>query len=590
LWARPPVGAARLLAGGETDCDGRFELPIGGNGRGAPARLELRLFETSFRFGADRRPEAAGRRRIATLPLDGRGGGATLDCGERRVRYWLYDPDTRLVRVKIDDLRDPPDPYTAERWTAQKRCVGGFNGIQFRARKHQVLNLLNPRWPPLPAIHADYPENRTRALERERPGYTRSDEYFGQRVLSGFNPCLLAGDRERPGRWRYWYNWDAYEQDGVHELPNVDVRFEVRDERLWPVRITVQRRLPGGTAPRSPLAEPVTATPEDGERWLAAKRIFRVCSGVGGEIDFHLARTHLNSEQYAIAARRNLRKNPLRHLLFPHLREVTRVNVDGNTLVFGRTGVLNVASALTPESVIDRFVDQMASLDWTGWRPRRPLCATHHYAKAANLFWEVVTAYVEVFFAERGPGIVARWPEVHRFSRDLVAHSLPYAPLPSDPGDEWIDRNELDDPGVPRQEVGGVLRAVRPVTRGDEPAPGDLENLKQLCRYAIFHASFGHAWSNSRQYDEGGEVLYASLGLRNGAFGPESDLSIAPTPREAAYQMFLARFLSGNRYGMIMANTEGDIHPVLLELLRSREEEFRSCEVDIYDVQARVNI
>jgi len=138
--------------------------------------------------------------------------------------------------------------------------------------------------------------------------------------------------------------------------------------------------------------------------------------------------------------------------------------------------------------------------------------------------------------------------------------------------------------------VGRVLRAVRPVTEGDAPAPGDLEKLKQLCRYAIFHASFGHAWSNSRQYDEGGEVLYASLGLHNGSFGPESDLSIAPTPREAAYQMFLARFLSGTRYGMIMANVEGDIHPVLPELLSAREAEFKACEVDIYDVQARVNI
>lgn len=587
LWSRPRLGPARLLARGETDADGRFALDL--EGGGGP-RLELRLAETSYRFGEDRRPEVAARCRVGTVPLGAVNGAGPYAFGEQRVGYWLYDPDQRLVRLKIDDLKRCPDPYTPARWVAQARSIGGVYGIKIRARKHQVLNLLSLRWPSLPAIQADYPENRTRTLERLRPGWTRGDEYFGERVLNGFNPCRLAGDRTHPGRYRFWYNWDAYEQDGEHDLPNVDVRFELRGERLVPVQITVQLRVPGSKGAHAPLQEPVTVTPADGERWLQAKRIFRVSSGVGGEIDVHLARSHLMTEQFAVAARRNLRKNPLRHLLFPHLREVTRVNVDGNKLIFGRRGVLNVASALTPEAVTQRFVDQMACLDWTGWRPRLPICATHHYAAAANLFWEVVGTYVDHHFAEHGAAIAEHWLEVHRFSQDLVEHSFPYQPLPADPGDEWLDTNEMDDETLPRQEVGGVPRAIRPVTRGDRPAPGDLENLRQLCRFVIFHASFVHAWSNSRQYDEGGEVLYASLCLHNGSFGDESDLSIAPTPREAAYQIFLAKFLSGNRYGMIMANEERDIHPVLLELLRTREEEFRACEVDIYDVQARVNI
>jgi hypothetical protein len=591
LWGKFFLLPAKFLASGLTDREGNFELPY--NLADVTFRnylnLQLRAYETSHTYGTSGEI-VVNRHLVYTVKNNHAVDGEIFDFGTCRIPYWKYDPSTPLIRVYVEKRKAPPEEYTAGHGPASAKCIGGLGGIWVNMQKHRLINLLNPNWPSLATLQASYPENRTRMLERQRPGYTRGDEYFGQQVLNGFNPCLLRGDKERPGWYRFWLNWDAYEQDGIHDLPNVDARFEIKDDKLMPVQITVQFRKPGGTAPHCPLQEPMTFTPDDGDRWLQAKRIFRVCNFVGGEIDIHLVRCHLNVEQYAIAARRNLRKNPLRHLLFPHLKEVTRVNQEGNELIFGETGVLNVASALTPKAILNRFIDQMAGLDWRGWKPRRVLCKTHNYAKAANVFWEVFTEYVNIFFEENREGILEHWLEIHRFSQDLVTHSLPYAPLPSDPGDDWFDANELDDPGIPRPKIDGVYKAVRPFTLSDEPAAGDIENLKQVCRYVIFHAAFAHAWSNARQFDECGEVLYASLGLRNGSLAPEDDLTIAPTPREAGYQLFLAKVLSGTRYGMIMSNEDRDIPPVLLDLLHEKEEALRECEVDIYDVQGRINI
>lgn len=585
LCVRPLWGPARPLAQGTTDRDGAFiltvEAPI-------PRRLELRLLETQHwyddqgRVQVEHRPVYRVRRRIPA--------GKT-EWGTLTIPYWKYDPDSPLVRVYVADIKNPPEQYTPGRWPQHFACIGNvFYGLLATVRWHQLLNRINPNWPSVHSAQAAFPPNLTRRMEAERPGSTRSDTFFGQRVLNGFNPCLLSRDRRNPERYRYWCNWDAYEQDGIHDLPNVDLRFEVREEALWPVEITLQFRKQGGKAPYSPLAPPTTYTPADGARWEQAKRVCRMVFGVTGELDVHLGRGHLNTEQYAVAARRNLRRNPLKNLLFPHLREITRVNIDGGKLIFGEAGVMSQGSALTARSARLRVHDRVASLDWKGWRPRQPICEGHHYAKAANLFWQVLTEYVDHFFAENEAEIHAHWYEVHRFSHDLVAHSLPYQPPSEDPDDLWTDLGEFGDRTTPRVVIDGRPRALRPVTRSDEPEAGELELLQELARYLIFHASLLHAWSNARQYQEGGDLFFSSLGMRNGSMGPEDDLSIGPLPRGAAYQLFLARYLSGVRYGMIMTNEDRDIHPILPQLLRRHEEEFLRYEVDIYDVQARTNI
>ena len=117
--------------------------------------------------------------------------------------------------------------------------------------------------------------------------------------------------------------------------------------------------------------------------------------------------------------------------------------------------------------------------------------------------------------------------------------------------------------------------------------------MKQVCRYAIFHATFMHTWANSRQYDDGGELLYNGIALRHGTHGvlsPEADLSIAQPPDLSTDQLWFAWMLSTCSYGFITKNEDRDIHPQLIRLLQQKRAAFEEVGVDINTIQSRTNI
>ena len=149
------------------------------------------------------------------------------------------------------------------------------------------------------------------------------------------------------------------------------------------------------------------------------------------------------------------------------------------------------------------------------------------------------------------------------------------------------------DLSIPRVEIDGVQRAVQPVTHSDQIDEASAANMKQVCRYVIFHATFMHTWANSRQYDDGGELVYNGIGMRfgdNGVFTPEEDESVAPPPNLATDQMWYAWMLSNSNYGFITRNEDRDIHPRLIEMLLNKREEFAELGIDIDTIQSRVNI
>jgi len=586
-----------FLACSRTARDGSFELwyelPDGTDA----VDLELRIFETHHEFTRDGELKLSNRL-IQTIPGDQNVKAERVSFGDHRIPYWEYDPSNPMPRAMISAQGDPPQSFPTARSLMMVKVVAP---LELAMKKHILQEVLTGKAPSLEQIQADYPESYTVKLERERPGYTRGDEFFGERMLNGLSAGVWDRDDANPGWWRVYHHWNSYEQDGIHVLPNVDMRFEERDGRMYPVQITLHLREPGVTQAHAETRKH-TLTPADGERWLAAKRIARVSATLSAELDNHLVTTHHNSEQYAIAAYRNFRRNPLRYLLFPHLKEVVLIDHSSDSFLLGPNGYVTRATALTEESILERIHQVMGTLDWKNWSPIQPICGTHRYARVANLFWDVVSQWVEEFFDEHLQGITEHWYEVHQFSQDLVEHSAPdflcrYLRSTADgkppQARAWFNQNERMDLTVPRFVVNGVPRAVQPVTQTNIALSSDIENMKQVCRYAIFHATFKHTWANALQYVDGGEVVYNNLGLRygdNGVFAPESDHSTAPTPKHATEALWISFMLTYGVYGVITKNEERDIHPRFVELLESRRGEFAALDFDIDTIQSRTNI
>ncbi|RKG75401.1 hypothetical protein D7W79_20390 [Corallococcus exercitus] len=593
LWDRDFGTPDDFLGETFTGPDGAFEIRYDPEdaGEGDLPDLELRFFEPQHTFRQDGRVVETWKRIGSEHGPDDH-GGREYDFGTLRLPYWEYDPSTPLARLLVVEEGTPPTAYAPGRALAMLKAVAP---IELVKRQHQ-LQIRMGQAPSLAKIQADYPETMTVRMERESPGSSRSDAWFGERLLNGMFSSILDRDPEDAQAFRLYLPWNAYEQDGVHCLPDVDLRLRLVDGKLMPQRIILGMREPGATAAGSPVTRR-TFTPADGADWEAAKRMARVSATLDVELGNHLGQCHFNVEQYAIAAHRNLRRNPLRWLLMPHLREVVLINHAANGFLVGPTGYIKRASALTEAGINQRLEHLLGSYDWKGFAPAPPVCEGHRYAKAGQLFWKLLGEHIDAFFAEHGAEIEAQWQEVHRFSDDLVAHSTPAFVCrylrARVPGKEapWFVRSERMDLGAKVAEP--AARAVSAVTRTDAPHAGEMEALKSLCRYVIFFATFRHAWANNLQWEDAGEVLYSCLGLRwgkNGALSTEADLDVAPTPDVATEMLWISWMLSKTNYGFILSNEEEDVHPRLLELLRAHAAQFAALGLDVRTVSSRINI
>jgi hypothetical protein len=111
----------------------------------------------------------------------------------------------------------------------------------------------------------------------------------------------------------------------------------------------------------------------------------------------------------------------------------------------------------------------------------------------------------------------------------------------------------------------------------------------------IYVATYLHTWANEHQYEDIGEVLYNSLGLRfgekeSGVLAPESDLDISPDLTRSTQMMWFSNFLSRTEYGFITRDEEKDINPYFSNLLINKKEEFAALGVIVENIESRTNI
>lgn len=571
-----------VLAEGWTDEEGRLEIDLGEHGAAAShfhLQLEVRDGPESEETPRDRRYTWPV---VDVTPSEDAG---PCELGDVHVPFWPYRTDWSLPRAIGPDGKH-----------AESNCAGVEKQLlEQKARFAPVIGLhmatavAVPGHPSHETIQKAYPENLTLRTDREQPGRTRTDAWLADRLLNGMSPVLFAQDTANPGRLRWRIAWGDVPPDGTYDLTDVDAAFELRDGLPLPVEIALRIRSPG-EAGWDVAADPRVFHPADGPDWEAAKRVLRVQWLLAGELDAHMTLSHMRVEQYGVALRRNLRRSPLLGLLGPHLREICGTNVAADLVAWGQLSATVKGSTFLTPAIRERMQRTAGREDWLSWTPREPLSDRHVFAHASKLYWEALDEHVSRFLEAHRDAIAATWAEVRRFSDDLVRHSVAHVPLAPEPGLSWADHNELPDDEAPRQTVEGVARALRPVTTSGTPDDADLRRLAQLCRYVIHHATWWHSWVHDRQYDDGGEIRYASLGLRNGSLGPEDDDRVGPAPIGATLGLGTIAVGCAVRHGYLLANEDGDVPQTLRDALESRQSRFAELGVDLSQVRCRINI
>lgn len=607
FWGRTYWFAWRKIAEGRTDANGCFTLPYPLRAaRGLSIRsLSLEIQKTTrvyFKDGSQHfhfdifkaipvvKSDLIGMDyNLRTIPLD----------------YWRYDRRAVTPRAVVDDS-GTPETYSQGREDA---LIEQVIPLEITKIKHLEQIEVAPDTLTIERIQADYPENLTCCIERRLPGYTRGDDWFGERMMNGMNRGCFVPDATRPGHyWMRYFGVCWYDINDLYALPDVAVLFKLKDDGLpTPLEIHITGRLSRGD--HDPFRTRVFSA-AGGDAWLQAKRIARVAGAFCTEVEEHFAGTHLNAEQYSIAAYRNLRLNPVAGLLLPHLKEVSLINHTANKELIH--GYIPTATALTYAGLQQRTRDILGLQDWRGWRPMKAISPAHTCAEAESLFWDVLGEYVDEFFRLHEDGIKTHWGEIQRFADDLVTHSVPVfltaardAP-PRDPRYQELAAQRLQyhcqqygfDPQLPRETIDGELKTVSRITAAGThggASPLDWQNLKDACRYIIMQATYMHTWINEHQYDDLGEVRYSCGGLRfgdkpSGVMAPESDNDIAPDLTRSTQMLWFTNFLSRTEYGFITRNEERDVNPLLIRLLEDRREAFKVLGVDIDAIESRTNI
>jgi len=610
LWARTFWGGYRKLSQCTSDREGRFQLPydLYYVHRFYFTKVWVGVYQNGYdHFTRDgsRTPTYTEFKRVPIQKSDL--VGIIYDCRQVQLFYWEYRKDTPMPRVVIKDHdKDAPDSYSPGFNEAIEET---FVPIELIKEKHLEMIRLKMDLTYQKIVN-DYPENLTVCMEKKHSGITRGDDWFGQRMLNGMYACDFDRDPKNPDLFWVHHHWGSYEKTPhYYAMPDVDMWFKLKDDGLpIPVKITLTGPL---TAIEKDERQKRSFTPADGDHWLAAKRICRVSAGLNAELSHHFAGTHINTEQYAIACFRNLRLNPIAGLLKSFLRSVVLVNHTADRILVGN-GYITSACALTPKGIDQVVYNSLGTLDWKGFQPMQPISEAHTFAKASNLFWDVVYDFVSHYIdnpANRAQ-ILEHWFEIHCFSEDLVKHSVPFflcnylqhalfegnGKLKSKT--DWYADAHRMDLKEKRTEIDGIQKAVSRITDktdGADVTDADLNDLKQACTYMIYQATFGHTWSNSKQYDDIGEVLYCSLGIRfgdgpEGVLGPESDYSIAPDLTRSTQMMWWSNMLSKTGYGYIIADEDQDVPPDLKKRLEAQREAFAALDLNIDIIQSRTNI
>lgn len=609
FWSRTWWGQWRKLSEGITDWNGEFRLPfdLSFARRMSVRKLVFEIHQPTHVF-VEGGTNKLVYRIFKTIPVV-KSDLIGMEYNLRNIQlfYWEYRTDTALPRAVVKDHdKDAPEYYSQGRVDAVRQQ---FIPIELTKVKHLEQIKKDPDKISLAQIQAEYPESLTMCIERSLPGYTRGDHWFGERMMNGMNRGYFMPDANEPGYyWMKYFGVGHYESNDEYCFPDVSMKFFLKPDGL-PTPVEIRLVGPLNAYNRDPWQTRVF-TPEDGDNWQHAKRIARVNGGLCTEVDEHFAGTHTNTEQYAVAAYRNLRMSPMATLLFPHLKEVTLINHSADKILL--QDYIPKASALTNNGLLARCKDTMGMLDWKSWECPKPLSDAHTSAKAENLFWKLTEDYVRWFITNNLDEIKKYWFEVYCFSEDLVNHSVPVFLSDVD----WSKLSEQEqqrfkqmkeylsgqfsfDFSLPRENRNGVLRAVSPITLSktfpEYDADNAINNLVKASTYMIFVATYLHTWANEHQYQDIGEVLYNCLGLRfgnkeSGVLAPESDLSIAPDLTRSTQMMWFSNLLSRTEYGFITKDEEKDINPYYSNLLLAHKDEFLSYGVNVEEIESRTNI
>uniref|UniRef100_A0A4W5LEC6 Uncharacterized protein n=1 Tax=Hucho hucho TaxID=62062 RepID=A0A4W5LEC6_9TELE len=221
--------------------------------------------------------------------------------------------------------------------------------------------------------------------------------------------------------------------------------------------------------------------PTDSEYdWLLAKIFVRNADFAEHELNFHLLRTHLLAEVFAMSTLRNLPMvHPIYKLLISHFRYTLQINTLARQALISKNGVITKNASVGGPGMMEFLKKAVASLTYSS------LCMPE------DIIARGLESIPNFFYREDG---LKLWDIVHRFVQKVIGH---YYTCDSDVQEDYELQNWI-------KEIffhGGLLYLLH---AGIPQSFSLMTELVKFLTMVIFTVSVQHAAVNNGQFDFGG--------------------------------------------------------------------------------------
>ncbi|XP_078808259.1 polyunsaturated fatty acid lipoxygenase ALOX8-like isoform X2 [Oryzias latipes] len=327
----------------------------------------------------------------------------------------------------------------------------------------------------------------------------REDAFFGYQFLNGVNPMMIRRCKTLPSKFpvpsnmifgKSWltlrtemmkgniYLSDYNILDGVETntingrkqfLAAPLVLFHKNEyNEMMPIAIQLKQK-PGRDNP--------IFFPTDSEYdWLLAKTYVKSADFNLHELNFHLLRTHLLAEVFAVSLQRNLpRVHPVFKLLIRHTRYTLQINFLARNLLISKIGILTLYTASGGKGILTLLDRSVSSMTY------RSLCIPDDIADRG------LEDVPNFYYRDDG---LKLWNIMHRFVHDILSFYYKY---------DWMVQNDAELQNW-IQEIfeNGFLR------RRETGIPQKFITVAELVKFVtmvMFTCSAQHTAVNDGQYD-----------------------------------------------------------------------------------------
>ncbi|KAF6716982.1 Hydroperoxide isomerase ALOXE3 [Oryzias melastigma] len=329
--------------------------------------------------------------------------------------------------------------------------------------------------------------------------YWREDAFFGYQFLNGVNPMMIQLCKTLPSKF-------PVPLDMILSPSRLTLRSEMKRGNIflcdYNILDGVETRTINGrkqflTAPlvllhkneynqMMPIAiqlnqkpgiyNPIFFPTDSEYDWLLAKMYVRSADFNLHELNFHLLRTHLLAEVYAVALQRNLpRVHPVYKLLIRHTRYTLQINILARSNLISKSGIVTQFTASGGRGMLTLMDRSVSSLTY------RSLCIPDDIADRG------LEDVPNFYYRDDG---VKLWNIMHRFVYGVL--SFYYR-------NDWMVQNDAElQNWIQDIFENGFLR------RRETGIPQKFTTLAELVKFVtmvMFTCSAQHAAVNSGQYD-----------------------------------------------------------------------------------------